>query len=279
MALTRTSTKASRAPWGRLFGDRYKAVLVENDPVVPQSRYRPADYLVALINYVHLNPARAGLVNPATRPGESLLDYPWSSLAGGYGRAPSKRPKWLEVTGGLARVGHPDTDTGRRLYVTELDDRARSEAADKLGLVTIEGQTLHSTLRRGWYWGSQEFREALLERFGGQLRERNDVDRTVRSSSQGGDFSKKRAEQIIRSGNWELNLTEHEIRHPRRGDQRRVAIAWAVWTRTSGVSLKWIAERLNLKSAANASQRIRQFDAIPPGNQPEEIRKWITELL
>jgi len=39
--------------------------------------------------------ARAGLVNPEKR--ESILDYPWSSVAFGYGRPPSKRPAWLEV--------------------------------------------------------------------------------------------------------------------------------------------------------------------------------------
>ena len=74
--------------WGRLFGDRYTAVIVEGE--------LPA-YYETLMNYIHLNPGRAGLVN--VEKGESILDYPWSSLAGGYAvplgkRANCSRRKW-----------------------------------------------------------------------------------------------------------------------------------------------------------------------------------------
>lgn len=41
--------------WGRLFGDRYKAVPVDGgDDRRPQAN-RPADYLTALVDYIHLN--------------------------------------------------------------------------------------------------------------------------------------------------------------------------------------------------------------------------------
>ena len=55
----------------RLFGDCYKAVIVEGE--VPA-------YYEALMNDIHLNAGRAGLVN--VEKGESILDYPWSSVAG-----------------------------------------------------------------------------------------------------------------------------------------------------------------------------------------------------
>ena len=38
--------------WGHVFGGRYKAVLVDGEA---------GNYLATLIDYVHLNPARAGL--------------------------------------------------------------------------------------------------------------------------------------------------------------------------------------------------------------------------
>ena len=63
--------------WGRVFGDRYKAVVVEGE--LPE-------YYGSLVDYIHLNPVRAGVVSGER--GESVLDYPWSSLAGGYGLAP-----------------------------------------------------------------------------------------------------------------------------------------------------------------------------------------------
>jgi REP element-mobilizing transposase RayT len=49
-AYTRRFNTRHRA-WGRLFGDRYKAVPVEGTGY----------YYETLLDYVHLNPARAGL--------------------------------------------------------------------------------------------------------------------------------------------------------------------------------------------------------------------------
>ena len=57
--------------WGRLFRDRYKAVLVEG------SGY----YYESLLDYAHLNPVRAGIIKPGKE--QSVMDYPWSSVAGG----------------------------------------------------------------------------------------------------------------------------------------------------------------------------------------------------
>ncbi len=63
-----------------------------------------------------------------------------------------------------------------------------------------------------------------------------------------------------------------------KGDLRRAAIAWAIWTRTSGVSQAWIAERLNLRSAPNVCQQVRRFQKLKPKELPREIREWIVEL-
>jgi len=89
--------------WGRLFGDRYKAVVVDGD-----SPY----YYATLWDYIHLNPGRTGLVD-VTR-GQSILDYPWSSLAGGYALMPHQRAKWLAAGQGLAIMGVDDTAEGRK---------------------------------------------------------------------------------------------------------------------------------------------------------------------
>ena len=139
--------------WGRLFGDRYKAVLVESEAVDPQSKSRPAEYLPTLINYVHLNPARAGIVDVGKNPDASLLDFEWSSLGTAYAVSPSKRSGWMEVADGLGRMNFRDTAAGRRKYVEYLDERMRQEKAEKLGLAEIDGQTLHSTLRPGLVLG------------------------------------------------------------------------------------------------------------------------------
>jgi hypothetical protein len=102
--------------WGRLFGDRYKAVLVEG---ADSYRYR------TLADYIHLNPVRARLVVP--KKGQSVLDYPWSSVAGGWAMPPGKRPQWLAAEEGLIRFDLPDTVAGRRRMAERLDRRAVEE--------------------------------------------------------------------------------------------------------------------------------------------------------
>jgi hypothetical protein len=84
--------------WGRLFGDRYKAVVVEGE-----DRY----HYQTLMDYIHLNPVRARLVKP--RDGEGVLDYPWSSLAGGHALPPRRRAKWLATEAALKAFGLPES--------------------------------------------------------------------------------------------------------------------------------------------------------------------------
>ncbi len=42
----------------------------------------------------------------------------------------------------------------------------------------------------------------------------------------------------------------------------------------TSVPQEWIAEHLNLKSAANASQQIRRFHQVPDKELPMEVRTW-----
>lgn len=72
---------------------------------------RPA-YLGTLVDYVHLNPVRAGIIR-ASR-GQSVADYPWSSVALGYAQPPSRRTEWLEVAEGLALYGWKDNASVQR---------------------------------------------------------------------------------------------------------------------------------------------------------------------
>jgi len=48
--------------WGRLFGDRYKSILIDDDRSGGGS-----SYLATLLDYVHLNPARAKLIGKGVR--------------------------------------------------------------------------------------------------------------------------------------------------------------------------------------------------------------------
>jgi putative transposase len=131
---------------------RYKAVLVEG----------AGYYYETLLDYVHLNPARAGFADRCE--GQSVLDYAWSSVSGGQALAPRRRPPWLAAQDALWAFGFEDTAAGRRRWVERLDDRARAELMEKCGIPARreEDDARRSDLRRGWYWGSQAFAERML---------------------------------------------------------------------------------------------------------------------
>ena len=244
--------------WGHLFGGRYKAVVVEYDSA------KQRDYLATLLNYVHLNPLRAGLVKLGE--GKGLLDYRWSSLSQGYAESPGKRVKWLETRAGFMLSGRPDTAKGRRQMVEDLEKRSISEAEEAGREVSVAGQTLNSTLQRGWYWGSQLFREKLVEKFAG----RNEPEKQATKSMHG----EEAAEGWIGKGMRDLGLKESELKRLAGSDLRKVAIAQVLKEKTN-VRQRWVAERLSMGSATNVSQQLRRFKMIPRKQLPKELNLWL----
>jgi len=85
---------------GPVFADRFKAILVEQDP-----------YLLELVRYVHLNPVRAGVV---ARPEEST----WTSHRFYAGQAPA--PEWLDAGFVLDQLA-PDRAAARAAYLAFVD--------------------------------------------------------------------------------------------------------------------------------------------------------------
>jgi len=251
---------------GHLFGDRYRAIPVEHD-TSGDGRWSD-DYLASLIDYIHLNPARAGIVNGKKR---SVRDYPWSSLASDYVAPPSKRRPWMAVAEGLDLLGYRDDARGRRRHVSRLDEMAASKDRKRAGLVEKDGQGLRSTLRKGWYWGSPEFREDLLDRFADRLASYR--TRQVQSSPMAKDQAVREAERIVAEACAHYGVDEEELRRTRRGSQVKPSVAWRIWRETT-VSQGWLAERLHLKTSANVSQQIRRFDGMDEKTLPKPVRAW-----
>jgi len=254
--------------WGRLFGDRYKSVLVE-------SGGKGGDlYLRTLLDYIHLNPVRAGLV--PSKAYASLLDYPWSSLTQGYAVIPKAREPWLAADEGLALFQCCDRAAERRCFVERLEARMNAEARQKCGLSEIEGQTLQSTLRRGWYWGCEGFKEALLDRLVEEKEGMLPVAKDFRSSSQAKDHAVRDAERLVEGAVGHFGMAggqPSDFAALPRGDGRRVAVAWALSRKTS-LKQSWIADRLSMRSAGNVSEQVRKFASRPEKELSKEIRQW-----
>jgi REP element-mobilizing transposase RayT len=234
--------------WGRVFGDRYKAVPIEGE----------GNYYETLLDYVHLNPVRAGLVKVAA--GASVRDFPWSSLANGYAIAPRQRPPWLAAAAGLARLRCADTAVGRRAFIKRLDDRAAAEPRSHCGVPERDAPAdrRRSDLRHGWYWGSQAFADKLL----GLL---ENVARTVRGRTGRGSLERRAhdlraAQRLLAEGMKKLGVTTEQLASTPGSEANKVALANHIFENTT-VSMQWLSEQLHMRSAANASQQIRRHRA------------------
>ena len=253
--------------WGRLFGDRYKAVLVEG---------KRSYYYETLLDYIHLNPVRAKLVRP--RQGQSVLDYKWSSVAGGHALPARKRPKWLPTEAILEAFGCKDTASGRRKFVERLDRRAAEEETKQCGVIPLpeEMDARCSHLRRGWYWGSQAFGDKLLKMAGAVIgRDRN---RMYRGSLERRAHDATRAEQLLQEGLQAARLDLSSLQRIPGSDPRKVAIAGMIWRQTV-VPQKWLAQRLWMKSAANVSQQLRRGATNGQCCKlPASLQKWLLSV-
>jgi putative transposase len=128
---------------GHVFQGRYKSIPVNASDSDPY-------YFKIVADYIHLNPARAGLAGG--KKGK-LLGYRWSSLPS---HARGNGPDWLD-TGRLLRAFELARDgRGRRAYVAWLEARAAREGGK------IDEKAMKA-LRRGWYLGEATFGDRLLD--------------------------------------------------------------------------------------------------------------------
>ncbi len=126
---------------GHLFQGRYQALLIEDEAA-----------LARVVDYIHLNPVRAGLV-----PAERLGDFRWSSLRR---LARPDRPAVLSARVWLEQHGWKDAPAGWRDYGDFLTRLAKDEAEQKrLGL---------ERLSSGWAIGSHGWRRTLARDYAQQ---------------------------------------------------------------------------------------------------------------
>jgi REP element-mobilizing transposase RayT len=206
---------------GHLFAGRYKALHVEGSG---------DGYLRTVCDYVHLNPARAGLL----RCGQPLEDFPWSSY-GDYLRPARQRPVWLRVDRLLGEKGIPkDSPAGRREFARRTEGRRREDLAQAF-----------KPVERGWCLGSEEFRQEPLASAAGWLGPTHYG--AERREAQESQALRWLGEEMGRLG-WDARA----LRQAGKGDERKVRLAARIRKETT-MSLKWIAQHLEMGSWTHVS--------------------------
>lgn len=73
----------------------------------------------------------------------------------------------------------------------------------------------------------------------------------------------KRSTQNTKGGLTQAGLTIKELQELTGSDEKKVAMAVKIWEQTT-MNMKWIADHLGMKSAANASQQVRRHRMLFP---------------
>jgi putative transposase len=215
--------------FGHLFSGRYKALLVEAGG---------RGYLKSVCDYVHLNPARAGLLPARAR----LSDYRWCSYAE-YLRAAGKRPAWLRVDRLLGEWGIPkDSPAGREQFAVLMETRR-----------AVEDPAEFKKIRWGWCYGSAEFRQELLDQMSASFGQHHGGAERQESAA-------AKAERLLRAELNQRGWDVKELARRRKGDPQKAKLALRLRQQTT-MTWGWIAEKLAMGVAGYAANSVRALSA------------------
>jgi REP element-mobilizing transposase RayT len=207
---------------GHLFQGRYQSLLIENN-----------DALCRVVDYIHLNPVRAGILTPA-----QLADFRWSSL-----RRFIKNEGFpgLVASDWLTHKGIDSTPTGWQNYIDYLADLVGDEARQKeLGF---------DSMSRGWAIGTAGWRKALAKEFS-QLALTPGLaveeTRSLREAAWEGTLQHVLKEAVC---------TEADLKESGKTAVWKVDLALRV-RQNSGASIAWLANRMGLGTPDTARCQI-----------------------
>ncbi len=242
---------------GHVFQGRYKAIPVDADR---------SDYFRLLSNYIHLNPARARLLN-GEKP--SLSSYPWSSYRSFLSSKPL--PRWLvrqRVFSSLGLRGESASDRRRYRGLMELlaGQLYSGDAGKELDEEWRE-------LRRGWYAGDESFRERLEKladkAVRGKRRSSYDRDGLTRHDER---MAKHWLEKILIV----LCVDSGEVRALRPSDPVKQAVIWFLRSR-SMVTAAWLDDHVVVGHASNVSRAVSAFRS-PSDRKRKQLKRKIMQV-
>ncbi len=214
---------------GHVFQGRYKALLLDGDAVGP------------VCHYIHLNPARAGIVAPG-----ALQEYPDSSFHQLW--HPRRRWAFVDHRRSLESAGgFPDKPKGRALYRDYLCRLCGDE---------FEQQRLgFDEMCSGWAKGSNQFKAAVLAEHG---------DETAQKAveAEASEVREPKWERGLATALKALGRKASDLKESRKGAAWKVATAR--WLRERYLAPhRWIAGRLNMGGASSVQTLVSRHRRQP----------------
>jgi hypothetical protein len=210
-----------RSERGHLFQGRYHSLLVEN-----------ASALARVVDYLHLNPVRAGIVEA-----DRVADFRWSSL---QRFLKSARPAWLVASDWLAALQLQETKQGWANYLQRLQAIAAQPA---------EMERLSSDeFSRGWAIGTHGWRQ-VIAREHAQLALSPGLE-----SEQLKSLREARWQSLLDETLRTMGQTKDDLQSDRKGAAWKIATADRL-RREGGASHRWLATNL----AMGGSNSVRSY--------------------
>jgi REP element-mobilizing transposase RayT len=209
---------------GHVFQGRYKSLLVE-----------PGEAVLGLVNYIHLNPVRAGIVEF-----QNLRNHRLSSFPKFFRRMPIECLKRVDF---LGQAGFPDSLYGMKRYAEYLSLQGAPDPKERA--------ELQKKYSHGWAIASKEYKKELSKTYekmtvakdwgGVELKELNESK-----------WENRVTDQLAR-----LSKTEEDVASDRKLAEWKQIIARDL-RENSPASNPWIARRLNMGHPSNITWALRQ---------------------
>jgi putative transposase len=222
--------------FGHLYQGRYKALVVDG---------AAGNYFGVVSTYIHLNPARAGLIRAGKEP---LSKYQWSSYPW-YLKGRGQRPGWLITERVMGDMGMEPNE--RRGYEAYLEGRVL-ELGLKAGRKAMEEEW--KRIRRGWYLGGDGFRVRMLKRLKATIGKGRGASYAGQAKRAHGEAE---AERLLARGLAVLGVTSGRLAESAKGMAEKKVLAWWLRQRTT-VGRRWISERLWMGEESGVSKAIVQ---------------------
>jgi len=213
--------------YGHLFQGRYKAIPIQE-----------GDYLLRVSDYIHLNPVRAGAIQPGSL---RLEDYSWSSYGVWIKRG--KIPHWSPMNSVLNWCGL------RKTQVKEYRQRLK-----RLVKESLKGEMDWGDLKKGWMLGDEGFAQEMVEQVGKWMGKGG-----KRESYVGKEVCRHdevQAREWLKVGLERLGIEPEDLSKMAKTDVRKRALA--AWLKSKSiVSNGWLAEALNMGYSGNAGKDLK----------------------
>lgn len=214
-----------RGEHGHVFQGRFKSPLVER-----------GEPLRRVVDYVHLNPVRVGLLSV-----KDLRNYPLGSYSR-FWKEPL--PARLVRAGFLGTLNLPDSLDGMRAYEKWLKTRVEADAEKE--------KELREEFEDCWILGSEEYRRSVQEKFDGV---------ELNLSGGGGEVRKWKEmkwEELVREEMKILRKKEYDIPASPKLADWKIGISRRLRAETSAGN-GWIAKRLHMGHPSNVSRYQRRM--------------------